>query len=89
MHPVRYLLIGLLLVCDVALAQSDPFPKVASAYLVRVNGELLWERQANRRLPPASLTKLMTVLLVLDNYQPKAIVEISRSAVPSPRKLCR
>ena len=77
---MRYLLIGLLLVCNVALAQPDPFPKVASAYLVRVNGELLWERQANRRLPPASLTKLMTVLLLLDNYQPKAIVEISHQA---------
>lgn len=77
---MRYILIGLLLVCDVALAQPDPFPKVASAYLVRVNGELLWERQANRRLPPASLTKLMTALLVLDNYQPKAIVEVSRNA---------
>lgn len=77
---MRYLLIGLLLVCQGALAQPDPFPKVASAYLVTVNGELLWERQANRRLAPASLTKLMTALLVLDNYQPKAVAEISRSA---------
>jgi D-alanyl-D-alanine carboxypeptidase (penicillin-binding protein 5/6) len=80
LFKVRYLLIGLLLVCQSALAQPDPFPRVASAYLVRVNGELLWERQANRRLPPASLTKLMTALLVLDNYQPRAVVEISREA---------
>jgi len=77
---VRYLLIGLLLVCQGAQAQPDPFPAVASAYVVRVNGELLWERQANRRLPPASLTKLMTVLLALDDYKPKAVVEISRQA---------
>jgi len=77
---MRLLLIGLLLVCQTALAQPDPFPKVASSYLVQVNGELLWERQANRRLPPASLTKLMTVLLVLDDYKPKAIVEISHLA---------
>ncbi len=77
---MRYILIGLLLVCNVALAQPDPFPRVASAYLVTVNGELLWERQANLRLPPASLTKLMTALLVLENYRPKAVVEISRGA---------
>lgn len=77
---MRFLLIGLLLVCTSALAQPDPFPKVAAAYLVRVNGVLLWERQANVRLPPASLTKLMTVLLVLDDYQPKAVVEISKQA---------
>lgn len=77
---MRYLLIGLLLVCQSALAQPDPFPKVASAYLVTVNGKLLWEREASRRLPLASLTKLMTVLLVLDGYQPKAVVEISPEA---------
>lgn len=73
-------MIGLLLVCHMALAQPDPFPRVAASYLVQVNGDLLWERQANRRLPPASLTKLMTVLLVLDSYKPRAVVEISHLA---------
>lgn len=77
---MRYLLIGLLLVCQGALAQPDPFPKVAAAYVVQANGHLLWERQAQRRLPPASLTKLMTVLLVLDDYQPRAEVQISHLA---------
>jgi hypothetical protein len=57
---MRYLLLtGLLLVCQMALAQPDPFPKVASSYLIQVNGDLVWERQADRRLSPASLTKLM------------------------------
>lgn len=77
---MRFLLIGLLLVWNVALAQPDPFPNVASSYLVQVNNSLLWERQVNQRLSPASLTKLMTVLLVLDNYQPKAVVEVSKQA---------
>lgn len=74
------LMIGLWLVSSCALAQPDPFPKVAASYLVKVNGELLWERKVNHKLPPASLTKLMTALLVLDNYQPNAIVEISKQA---------
>ena len=77
---MRFIIIGLLLVWNNALAQPDPFPKVASSYLVQVNGTLLWERQANKRLSPASLTKLMTVLLLLDNYQPKATIEISKRA---------
>src|SRR5512139_2078833 len=77
---MRYLLIGLLLVCNMALAQPDPFPKVAASYLVQVNGQLLWEKQSKRRLPPASLTKMMTVLLVLDDYQPRATVQISHLA---------
>jgi len=76
------LLLGLLLSCHVllALAQPDPFPEVATAYRVEVDGRPVWERQANRRLPPASLTKLMTALLVLDDYRPQAEVTISRSA---------
>jgi serine-type D-Ala-D-Ala carboxypeptidase (penicillin-binding protein 5/6) len=77
---MRFILIGLLLVWNSALAQPDPFPKVASSYLVQLNDTLLWERQANWRLPPASLTKLMTALLVLDNYQPRAVVEIGKQA---------
>lgn len=76
------LLLGLLLLCRtmLALAQPDPFPEAATAYRVEVDGRLVWERQANRRLPPASLTKLMTALLVLDDYHPQAEVTISRTA---------
>ncbi|HEU0187742.1 MAG TPA: serine hydrolase [Gallionellaceae bacterium] len=77
---MHYLLIGLLLVCNMALGQPDPFPKVAASYLVQLNGKPLWEKQANRRLPPASLTKLMTVLLVLDDYHPHEVVQISHLA---------
>lgn len=76
------LLLGLLLSCHalLALAQPDPFPEAATAYRVEVDGRPVWERQADHRLPPASLTKLMTVLLVLDDYHPQAEVTISRTA---------
>ncbi|HEY5993681.1 MAG TPA: D-alanyl-D-alanine carboxypeptidase family protein [Gallionellaceae bacterium] len=83
---MRYLLSsGLLLVCQLALAQPDPFPrdpfpKVASSYLVQVNGELMWERQSGRRLPPASLTKLMTALLLVEQGQLQSTVTVSRAA---------
>jgi D-alanyl-D-alanine carboxypeptidase (penicillin-binding protein 5/6) len=78
---MRYLLLtGLLLACQSALAQPDPFPKVASSYVVEVNGELLWERQAARRLPPASLTKLMTALLLVEQGQLQSTVTVSRAA---------
>ncbi len=78
---MRYLF-GLLLLCQVvlALAQPDPFPKVAASYLVEINGAPVWEKQSNRRLPPASLTKLMTALLAVEHGQPQAIVPVSRAA---------
>ncbi len=67
------------LVC--AAAQPDPFPQVAAAYRVELNGEVIWARQPERRLPPASLTKLMTALLVLEENRPDDAVSVSPAAV--------
>ena len=76
-------LVGLLL-CSLlmaeAQAQSDPFPQVAEAYLVEVNGEPIWAKQPDQRLPPASLTKLMTVLLALESGRPDDVVIIRPAA---------
>lgn len=58
--------VAFLLACQPVLAQENPFPQVAAAYLVQVDREVLWEKQADARLPPASLTKLMTALVVLE-----------------------
>lgn len=63
-----------------AQAASLPFPVEAASYLVQVNDETRWESRAASRLPPASLTKIMTVLLVLENYQPEAVVMVSKAA---------
>ena len=78
---MKYLLVGLLLVWQNAHAESNPFPNVANAYLVQVNKVALWEKQASLRLPPASLTKLMTALLVTENTPLNATVNISQAAV--------
>ncbi len=77
---MKYLLVGLLLVWQNALAELNPFPNVASAYLVQVNKIALWEKQASVRLPPASLTKLMMALLTIESVPLNAIVNISQDA---------
>ncbi len=76
------LIFGLWLLAQTALAasQPDPFPQVAAAYLVELDGEAIWARQPDRRLPPASLTKLMTALVVLEQGQLDQVVSISRAA---------
>lgn len=63
-----------------AATQPDPFPQVAHAYLVEVDGSVLWEKQTAQRLPPASLTKLMTALLVLEQNQLQVTATISAAA---------
>ncbi len=75
-------LLGLWLLCHgvLALAQSDPFPTAGAAYQVEVNAEVLWSRQSQRQLAPASLTKLMTALLVADENKPQSIATVSPAA---------
>lgn len=63
-----------------ATALTDPFPAVARAYRVEIGGTPSWERQAHERLPPASLTKLMTALLAIEQGDPQDTVTISPAA---------
>jgi len=61
---------------------SDPFPQLpAAAYLVERDGRELWGRSPGAPLPPASLTKLMTALVVLERgWDPAAWVTASPRA---------
>ena len=63
-----------------AAVQPNPFPQVANAYLVEIDGAVVWEKQADIKLPPASLTKLMTALLVLETGQEQEIVFVGNAA---------
>lgn len=74
----------------VALANSaladpipDRYPQIARAYLVQIGDRDLWAGHADERLPPASLTKIMTALLVLEDYRPVQVVTVSATAAKS------
>lgn len=61
-------------------AQDDPFPGAAAAYLVLRDGVPLWQRAADARRAPASLAKLMSALLVLDDGRLDEEVRVSAAA---------
>jgi len=69
-----------LLALPAARAADDPFPRVADAYSVSVDGRVLWAKQADKHLPQASLTKLMTVLLALESLDGNEIVTVGADA---------
>jgi D-alanyl-D-alanine carboxypeptidase (penicillin-binding protein 5/6) len=60
----------------------DPYPRAAVAYLAVVDGEVLWGRHMDQPRAPASLTKLLTALVLLDapDWQPDAVLEVSHAA---------
>ncbi|MHB8782741.1 MAG: D-alanyl-D-alanine carboxypeptidase family protein [Desulfobacteria bacterium] len=63
-----------------ASGAGDPFGNVAAAYLVKVDGREVWARNADAPLPPASLTKMMTALLVLERADLRSVATVSRKA---------
>lgn len=63
-----------------AVAVPDRFPGAAAAYLVLADGKPLWAAHADVPLPSASLTKLMTALVVVESAPAEAIVTVSRTA---------
>jgi D-alanyl-D-alanine carboxypeptidase len=50
----------------------------------QASGRVLWSRDPQRILPIASLTKLMTALLVVENTKPRDIVTIAPAAPKTP-----
>lgn len=59
----------------------DRYPNAAAAYLVAIDGTIVWEKDADRPLPPASLTKMMTALVLVERaWDPAAVVKVSARA---------
>jgi serine-type D-Ala-D-Ala carboxypeptidase (penicillin-binding protein 5/6) len=64
-----------------AEAGVDPPPSSARAVLVATGaGEVLYERNAERRLPMASITKLMTAIVVLERKRPGEVMTVRETA---------
>jgi len=63
-----------------AASPADPFPGAAAAYLVLADGAALWAHNADARRAPASLVKLMSALLVIEDGRLDDPVTISPSA---------
>jgi len=61
-------------------AADDPFGNVAAAYLVKVDGREVWARNPSTRLPPGSLAKMITGLLVLERADLRSVATVSREA---------
>jgi D-alanyl-D-alanine carboxypeptidase (penicillin-binding protein 5/6) len=61
-------------------AAENAFASVGSAYIVKNGDTVLWAGAEHARLPPASLTKIMTALLVLEAYRPDQLVTVSDRA---------
>jgi D-alanyl-D-alanine carboxypeptidase (penicillin-binding protein 5/6) len=89
------LLVGMavtVMLCGGAVRAQDtptkPSIKASALYLVELkSGRVLLEKDATRRLPPASLTKIMTALIALESAPLQEVVKIDRRALVHPSSL--
>ena len=58
----------------------QPPADIASAFLLSVNGKTVWQSNSDKRLPPASLTKLVAALVLVENSKLNDWVTISNKA---------
>jgi len=64
-----------------AAPAADRFPGAAASYLLAVGDRELWARAPDAPRPPASLTKIMTALVLLETgWSPAEQVTVSRRA---------
>ena len=68
------------LVAGFAQAAEDAFPNVAAAYWLGRDGRMIAGAHIHRRLPMASLAKMMSALLVFERGDLDRRVSVSRSA---------
>ena len=91
----RSLVLGMavtVMLCGVDVRAQDlpakPSIKASALYLVELkSGRVLLEKDATRRLPPASLTKIMTALIALESAPLQEVVKIDRRALVHPSSL--
>src|SRR5919197_4212812 len=76
----RALVLAAFAIATAAHAVDERFARVAGAYVVKRDGRVLWAAAANERHAPASLTKMMTALLVLERGQLDEPVVVTRAA---------
>lgn len=67
MKKILLFLLTFLVVIPVCLAEEDFAPNAKSAILIdSASGEVLFEKNADEKLPPASMTKLASMLIIME-----------------------
>ena len=69
---------------NVKQEEKDVFEKITAPNLILANsdsGKILYERNAEERIYPASITKLMTAILVVEKCKLNDVVTVSENAV--------
>lgn len=59
----------------------DPFPAAAASYVVAIDGDIRWARDPDSPRPPASLTKILSAIVLLEqDWDAQRVITVSPRA---------
>jgi serine-type D-Ala-D-Ala carboxypeptidase (penicillin-binding protein 5/6) len=67
-----------------SVIHADEINAKAAVVIDSQTGEIYYAKNPDHKLPPASLTKLVTAMVVLDNVSPETMVTVSKHAESIP-----
>ena len=66
----KILIFCLIVLCGIKVEAQDVTPNAKSAILIEAStGEVLYSKNANEKLAPASMTKMMSLILIMENIE--------------------
>lgn len=79
---ILFFLLANLLMCPLTIKAETPIVTAKSAILIDADtGEILYEKNANEKLYPASITKIMTALLAIEKSNLDNVITMTDTAV--------
>lgn len=77
----RFILIPILFITVAAFAQKNIFVTANSAVMMNpLTKKVIYAKNPNQKLPPASTAKIMTALVILENSHPNRRIVVSKRA---------
>ncbi len=70
--------------CSLFTSYADEISARAAVVMDSANEKILYAKNPHLKLPPASTTKLVTAMVVLDRISPETVVTISNNAANTP-----
>lgn len=71
-------------VFSLGTASAEGYPELASETAILMDaetGQVLYEKNSSKQMYPASITKIMTAMLALQELEPEQVLTVSQSAV--------
>ena len=85
MRKLILIFISLIFIISPVLAE-EPDVKAAGAVLMeKESGRILWQKNADKAMAPASTTKIMTAVIVLENSSLDKVVTVDKEACTAPK----